>query len=88
MTNRYQLARFSFGNARSRAPSISGTTKLPKVTGTAGIKKNHTITTPCMVNSLLYVSADSIMPSGTIRLYRIKAAAAPPTKKNMVIETR
>ena len=68
MTNRYQLTRFSLGKARSRAPSINGTTKLPRVTGTAGIRKNHTITTPCMVNSLLYVSAEAIMPSGTIRL--------------------
>ncbi len=51
--NRYQLARFSFGNARSRAPSISGTTKLPMVTGTAGTRKNHTMMMPCMVNSRL-----------------------------------
>ena len=34
--NRYQLARLSRGNARSRAPSISGVTKLPSVTGIAG----------------------------------------------------
>ena len=51
--NRYQLTRLSRGKARSRAPSISGTMKLPSVTGTAGTRKNHTMITPCMVNSRL-----------------------------------
>ncbi len=51
--NTYQEARFSFGKARSRAPIISGIRKLPKVAGILGIRKNHTITTPWIVNSLL-----------------------------------
>ena len=51
--NRYQLARLSRGNARSRAPIISGSIKLPSVLGIDGIRKNHTMITPCMVNSRL-----------------------------------
>ena len=51
--NKYQLSRFSRGKARSRAPIISGNMKFPSVTGTAGTRKNHTITTPCAVNSRL-----------------------------------
>ena len=49
----YQLARFNFGNARSRAPIIMGTRKFPSTVGIEGIRKNHTIITPCIVNSLL-----------------------------------
>ena len=49
----YQLARFSFGNARSLAPIIIGTRKLPSVAGIDGIRKKNTIITPCIVNSLL-----------------------------------
>ena len=32
----YQLARFSFGNARSFAPIMSGTRKLPSTAGIDG----------------------------------------------------
>ena len=49
----YQLVRLSCGNARSLAPIISGIRKLPNVAGIDGIRKNHTITTPWMVNSLV-----------------------------------
>ena len=85
---RYQLKRFKRGNARSRAPSIKGIRKLPSVTGTAGTRKNHTITTPCMVKSRLYASADPSSPSGTIRFRRTSAAAMPPMKKNTVIDAK
>jgi hypothetical protein len=50
---RYQLARLRRGKARSLAPIIMGIRRLPKVAGIEGIRKNHTITTPCRVNSLL-----------------------------------
>ena len=53
MTKMYQLRRFSFGNATSFAPSISGRMKLPRIAGTAGISTKNTIATPCMVNILL-----------------------------------
>ena len=49
----YQLARFSFGNARSFAPIISGMRKLPSTAGIDGIRKKNTIMTPCTVNSRL-----------------------------------
>ena len=41
------------GNARSLAPSISGSRKLPSVAGIAGIRKKNTMMTPCIVNKLL-----------------------------------
>jgi len=44
--NRYQLKRFTFGKAKSRAPIMSGIRKLPSVVGMEGIMKNQTITTP------------------------------------------
>jgi hypothetical protein len=49
----YQLARLSFGNARSLAPIIMGTRKLPSVEGMPGIKKKKIMMTPCSVNNLL-----------------------------------
>ena len=49
----YQLSRLSRGNARSRAPIMIGTRKLPSTAGIDGIRKKKTITTPCSVNSLL-----------------------------------
>src|SRR5262249_32572785 len=51
--NKDQLARLRRGKARSRAPIISGTRKLPSTVGIEGIKKNQTMMTPCTVNSLL-----------------------------------
>ena len=51
--NRYQLSRLSLGKARSRAPIISGTRKLPSMPGPTGTRKNHTMMMPCMVNSRL-----------------------------------
>ena len=53
MTKTYQLRRLIFGNATSLAPSISGSTKLPRIAGTAGMRTKNTIATPCIVNSLL-----------------------------------
>ncbi len=49
----YQLAVLSRGKARSFVPIMMGSRKLPKVAGIDGIRKNHTITTPWMVKSLL-----------------------------------
>ncbi len=37
----------------SGAPIMIGTRKLPNVLGIDGIRKNHTMITPCMVKSLL-----------------------------------
>jgi hypothetical protein len=87
-TKRYQLARLSLGNARSRAPIISGMTKFPIVVGTAGIRKNQTITTPWMVNRRLYVSGRTRSRAGVISSSRMSVAAAPPMKKKNVIEIR
>ena len=53
MTKMYQLIRLIFGNATSLAPIISGSTKLPRMAGTAGISTKNTIMMPCIVNSLL-----------------------------------
>ena len=53
MMNRYQLNRFSRGNARSFAPSNIGTRKLPSTAGIDGIRKKKTMITPCSVKSLL-----------------------------------
>ena len=50
VTKTYQLRRFSFGNATSFAPIISGITKLPSTAGTAGTSTKKTIVTPCIVN--------------------------------------
>ena len=54
----YQLSRLSFGNARSRAPIMSGIRKLPSTAGIDGIRKKKIMTTPCSVNSWLYASGD------------------------------
>ena len=48
---RYQEARLSLGKARSGAPIIIGSRKLPKVVGIDGTRKNHTMMMPCMENS-------------------------------------
>ena len=49
----YQLSKLRRGNARSRAPIISGIRKLPSTAGIDGIRKKKTMTTPCIVKSLL-----------------------------------
>jgi hypothetical protein len=84
----YQLSRFSLGNARSFAPIISGTRKLPSTAGIAGIRKKNTMTMPCMVNSSLYVSSLTRSGAGVARSRRMSTAKAPPTKKNSVIAAR
>ena len=83
----YQLARLIRGKARSWAPIIIGIKKLPSVVGIDGIKKNHTMTTPCMVNMRLYIEGCS-KPAGVARCSRIKVAANPPTKKKNVIDPK
>ena len=79
--NRYQLRRLSRGKARSRAPIISGTMKLPSVLGIEGIRKNHTMMMPCMVNRRLYMSELTRSACGVASSMRIAVAAAPPMKK-------
>ena len=49
----YQLRRLSLGNARSRAPIMIGTKKLPRTAGIDGTRKKKTMMTPCSVNILL-----------------------------------
>ncbi len=49
----YQLIRFSFGKATSRAPIIRGIRKFPSVAGIEGTRKKNTMMMPCMENSLL-----------------------------------
>ena len=61
--------------------------KFPSVVGIEGIKKNHTMMTPCIVNMRLYTEGCS-NPSGVARFSRIKVAANPPTKKKNVIEAK
>ncbi len=39
--------------ARSLAPIISGTRKLPSTAGIAGMRKKNTMMMPCMVNTRL-----------------------------------
>jgi hypothetical protein len=74
--NRYQLARLSRGNARSRAPIIKGIRKFPSVVGMEGTRNHHTINTPWMVNALLYIDGSLRMPLGVRRL--ILTRPAPP----------
>ncbi|MNX72342.1 hypothetical protein D3C86_1036940 [compost metagenome] len=50
---RYQLSKFKRGKARSLAPIISGSKKLPSTVGIEGMRKNQTITTPCRLNMRL-----------------------------------
>ena len=75
------------GKARSWAPIIIGIKKLPSVVGIDGIRKNHTMTTPCMVNMRLYIEGCS-KPAGVARCSRIRVAAKPPTKKKNVIDAK
>jgi len=46
--NIQNAARFSQGNATSRAPICSGITKLPKPPVTSGMITIHTIADPCI----------------------------------------
>src|ERR1043166_7104507 len=69
--NRYQLKRLRRGKARSRAPIIKGTMKLPSVLGIDGIRKNHTMMMPCMVNRRLYMSELTRSASGVASSIRI-----------------
>ncbi len=49
----YQLRRLSRGKARSFAPIIIGTKKLPITAGIDGMRNMKIITMPCIVKSLL-----------------------------------
>src|SRR5688572_11198591 len=86
--NTYHDRRLSLGNARSLAPIIIGTRKLPRTAGIDGTRKKKIITRPCMVKSLLYVSDCTRSPAGVISSSLINTANAPPTKKKNEIEIR
>ena len=53
ITHRYQLVRFSLGNATSFAPNMSGSTKFPSAAGIPGITKRNTMIAPCSVKNWL-----------------------------------
>ncbi len=84
----YQLSRLIRGKARSLAPIMIGMRKFPSTAGTAGIRKKKIITWPCMVNSLLYVSACTRSPAGVNSSNRINNAKNPPIKKKKVMPIR
>ena len=65
-----------------------GMRKFPSVAGIDGIRKKKTITTPCMVNILLYVSEVSRSPAGVSNSSRTIIAKKPPMTKKAVIEKR
>ncbi len=88
MTYRYQLSRLMRGNARSFVPHMIGIRKLPSVAGIDGMRKKKIITTPCSVNSLLYMSDDQRSPFGVSSSSRMPAAKRPPIAKKIVIEIR
>ena len=50
---RYQLKRLMRGKARSLAPIIIGSKKLPNTVGITGTRKKKTMITPWTVKSLL-----------------------------------
>ena len=50
---KYQLRRLMRGKARSLAPIIIGTRKLPRTVGITGTRKKKTMMTPWIVNSRL-----------------------------------
>ncbi len=51
-----------------------------------GIRKNHTIVTPCMVKILLYVAGSTNQETGETSSARITPAKAPPMKNINVTE--
>ena len=65
-----------------------GIRKFPSTAGMDGIRKKNTMTWPCMVKALLYMSAVSRSPAGVSSSSRISKAKNPPIKKNAVMETR
>jgi hypothetical protein len=65
-----------------------GIRKFPRVAGIEGIKKNQTITIPCMLNILLYVSGASRAPCGSRRFMRISKAANAPMRNITVMDPR
>ena len=77
------------GNARSRAPIISGNRKFPSTPGIDGTRKKKIITTPCSVNTRLYASGLlSTSPPGVINSTRSRVAMTPPTRKKNVTPAR
>ena len=62
------------GKARSFAPIIIGTRKLPSVAGIDGSKKKKTMMIPCWVNILLYVLDWVRSPCGVSSSNRIAIA--------------
>ena len=65
-----------------------GSMKLPRTAGIDGIRKKNTMITPCIVNSLLYVSGCTKSAAGVTSSRRIIIAKKPPMAKNAVTDTR
>src|SRR5260221_10107374 len=59
--NQYDIM-FSFGNAMSLAPIISGIRKFPKAPVKSGIMTKKIITDACIVNIMLYTSGGILLP--------------------------
>src|SRR5262249_24220578 len=53
--NQYDIM-FSFGNAMSGAPIMSGIVKFPKAPAKSGMMTKKIITVACMLKSMLYAS--------------------------------
>src|SRR5437764_8978673 len=60
--NQYDIM-FSFGNAMSLAPIISGIRKFPNAPVNSGMTTKKIITDACMVNSMLYTSGGILLPA-------------------------
>ena len=61
---------------------------MPRTLGIAGIRKNHTISTPWIVKSLLYVWDSTKSPCGVSNSIRINAAAKAAIVKKIRIVNR
>src|SRR5258708_4447161 len=59
--NQYDIM-FSFGNAMSLAPIISGIRKFPNAPVKSGMITKKIITEACMVNNMLYTSGGILFP--------------------------
>ena len=88
MIQRWKLNRLSRGNATSLAPSMIGSTKLPRDPGMLGMMTRNTMTAPCRVNMMLYVSGSMIVWPGAISSVRMIRAKMPPTRNDTSTPSR
>jgi hypothetical protein len=84
MLKMYQLSRFSLGNARSLAPIMIGTRKLPRMAGIAGIRKKKIIMIPCIVKRRLYTSGWKRSPCGVASSRRMRTGHQPAEREEHV----